>query len=160
MKIVATFVFASSQGQCTHSAQTKIPKIVATFVYASSQGQRTHSAWTNKKSAVIFPEEHGYIAGRARLYSRKCAVIFCNENNGHLRFCLQPRAAHVLRSDQNRRNGLSCDSCQGKEVESQSYVLLCSAYDKLRDGLDLTKQDDLIRYYREMLAYRDRKDSK
>ena len=23
-----------------------IPKIVATFVYASSQGQRTHSTWT------------------------------------------------------------------------------------------------------------------
>ena len=66
----------------------------------------------------------------------------------------------------NRRNGLYCDSCQGKEVESQSHVLLCPAYDKFRDGLDLTKQDDLIRYYREVLAYkevlayRDRKDSK
>ena len=46
-KIVATFVYASSQGQRTHSARTKIPKIVATFVYASSQGQRTHSARTN-----------------------------------------------------------------------------------------------------------------
>jgi hypothetical protein len=47
---VATFVYASSQGQRTHSARTKkrkIPKIVATFVYASSQGQRTHSARTN-----------------------------------------------------------------------------------------------------------------
>ena len=27
----------------------KIPKIVATFVYASSQGQRTHSVRTNNK---------------------------------------------------------------------------------------------------------------
>ena len=45
-------------------------------------------------------------------------------------------------------------------MESQSCVLLGSAYDKLRDGLDLTKQDDLIRYYREVLAYKDRKDSK
>jgi hypothetical protein len=27
----------------------KTPKIVATFVYASSQGQRTHSAQTKKK---------------------------------------------------------------------------------------------------------------
>ena len=44
--IVATFVYASSQGQCTHSAWTKIPKIVATFVHASSQGQHTHSART------------------------------------------------------------------------------------------------------------------
>ena len=46
-KIVATFVYASSQGQRTHSARTKIPQIVATFVDASSQGQRTHSARTN-----------------------------------------------------------------------------------------------------------------
>ena len=30
-----------------HSAWTKILKIVATFVYASSQGQCTHSARTN-----------------------------------------------------------------------------------------------------------------
>ena len=58
----------------------------------------------------------------------------------------------------NRRNGLSCDSCQSQEVESLSHVLLCSAYDKVRDGLELTKQDDLIRYYREVLAYRDRKE--
>ena len=27
--------------------ETNVPKIVATFVYASSQGQRTHSARTN-----------------------------------------------------------------------------------------------------------------
>ena len=46
MKIVATYVSASSQGQRKHSARTKIPKIVATFVYARSQGQRTHSART------------------------------------------------------------------------------------------------------------------
>ena len=46
-KIVAAYVYASSQGQSTHSARTKIPKIVATYVYASSQGQRTHSAQTN-----------------------------------------------------------------------------------------------------------------
>ena len=59
-----------------------------------------------------------------------------------------------------RRNGLSCDSCQSQEVESQSHVLRCPAYDKLRVGLDLTKQDDLIRYYREVLAHRDKKGTK
>ena len=40
---MATYVYASSQGQRTHSARTKI---VATYVYASSQGQRTHFAQT------------------------------------------------------------------------------------------------------------------
>ena len=31
--IVATYVYASSQGQRTHSARTKMPFIVATYVY-------------------------------------------------------------------------------------------------------------------------------
>jgi hypothetical protein len=54
------------------------------------------------KSTVIFPEERGYIPGRARLY-------FCYENNDHLHFCLQPRAAHTLHSDQN-----SLCQCKGR----------------------------------------------
>jgi hypothetical protein len=73
IKVVATYVSASSQGQRTHSARTNmflpaakgsartalgpIPKIVATFIYASSQRQRTHSAWTNldkPKELVIY----------------------------------------------------------------------------------------------------------
>jgi hypothetical protein len=32
--------------------EKKMPLIVATYVYASSQGQRTHSARTNKKKKV------------------------------------------------------------------------------------------------------------
>ena len=44
--IVATYVYASSQGQRTHSARTKITFVVATYVYATSQVQRTHSART------------------------------------------------------------------------------------------------------------------
>ena len=50
--IVANYVYASSQGQRTHSARTKMPFVVATYVYASSQGQRTHSARTNKTFEV------------------------------------------------------------------------------------------------------------
>ena len=58
----------------------------------------------------------------------------------------------------NGRNGIYCDSCHSQEVESQSHVLFCLAYVKLRNGLDLTKQDDLIIYYREVLVFRDRKE--
>jgi hypothetical protein len=58
--IVATYVYASSQGQRTHSALTKMPFIVATYVYASSQGQRTHSArtkslYTGTKTSMLTP---------------------------------------------------------------------------------------------------------
>ena len=60
-----------------------------------------NSGGKKKKSAVILPEERGYIAGRARLNSRKSAIIFWligvilnNANNsGHLRLWQQPRAA-------------------------------------------------------------------
>ena len=65
--VVATYVYASSQGQRTHSARTKI---VATYVYASSQGQRTHSARTKiqpitlmlKKIQVYSPKGSNFIA--------------------------------------------------------------------------------------------------
>jgi hypothetical protein len=46
-------------------------------------------------------EERGYIPGRARLYGGRAWLYFCNENSGHLRFCLQPMAEHAFRSDQN-----------------------------------------------------------
>jgi hypothetical protein len=37
----------AAKGSARTPLGPKIPKIVATFVYASSQGQRTHSARTN-----------------------------------------------------------------------------------------------------------------
>jgi hypothetical protein len=40
-------VVFNSGGNKKKKKKKKIPKIVATFVYASSQGQRTHSAQTN-----------------------------------------------------------------------------------------------------------------
>jgi hypothetical protein len=40
-------VVLNSGGNNNKKRKKKIPKIVATFVYASSQGQRTHSARTN-----------------------------------------------------------------------------------------------------------------
>jgi hypothetical protein len=42
-----TSVVLNSGGKNNPKKKEKIPKIVATFVYASSKGQRTHSARTN-----------------------------------------------------------------------------------------------------------------
>ena len=56
----------------------------------------------------------------------------------------------------NKPNGLFCDYCQKTEVESQIHVLSCTAYKKLREGLDLSKHEDMINYYREVMAYRDK----
>ena len=58
-----------------------------------------------------------------------------------------------------RTNGLKCDSCL-TQVETQAHVLVCPAYDKLREGLQLNNQDDLVKYYREVLMLRDKKGTK
>jgi hypothetical protein len=56
----------------------------------------------------------------------------------------------------NKPNGLKCDSCLA-QVETQAHVVVCPAYDKLREGLTLTNMDDLVKYYREVLLLRDKK---
>ena len=38
------------------------------------------------------------------------------------------------------------DSCQNDKLETQIHVLICEGYDKLREGLNLAKQDDIIKY--------------
>jgi hypothetical protein len=45
-------VVVKKQEKKRKQEKKNIPKIVATFVYASSQGQRTHSARTNSVSAM------------------------------------------------------------------------------------------------------------
>ena len=54
----------------------------------------------------------------------------------------------------NRKNGLSCESCNTGLIESQSHVLICTAYDKLREGLNLNQNNDIVKYYREVLLLR------
>ena len=56
----------------------------------------------------------------------------------------------------NATNGLKCDFCL-TQVESQSHVLVCPAYDRLMEGITLTSMDDLVKYYREVLIMRDNK---
>ena len=45
-------------------------------------------------------------------------------NSGHIRFCLQPRAAHALRSDQHSREVLE-DEVESYDVEKVKTSLLC-----------------------------------
>ena len=53
-----------------------IPKIVVTFVYASSQGQRTHSVWTNNLCSYIWCVKTCWTKGTARTpLGPKCSSI-------------------------------------------------------------------------------------
>jgi hypothetical protein len=46
----------------------------------------------------------------------------------------------------------SCSGCS--LVDSQEHLLWCDSYAHLREGLDLAKDDDLVRYYRKFLRIR------
>ena len=39
-------------------------------------------------------------------------------------------------------------------MESQIHVLYSTVYTELREVLNLTKQEDIVKYYREVLAFR------
>ena len=42
-----------------------------------------------------------------------------------------------------------CDGCQ-KTVETQTHVIFCPAYTKLREGRDIQSDKDLVNYFREV----------
>ena len=55
------------------------------------------------------------------------------------------------------RDNLSCEACSSGDVESQSHVLRCTAYDGIREGLDLNKDKDLVTFFREIIKIRMKK---
>ena len=54
----------------------------------------------------------------------------------------------------NKKGGLICNQCENDKLESLTHVLTCEGFDKER--LNLEKQDDLIKYYREVMVFRDK----
>ena len=55
-----------------------------------------------------------------------------------------------------KENGLTCEACSTGCEESQSHVLRCSAYEKFREGRNMSKLEDVVVYFREVLAHRDK----
>ena len=47
-----------------------------------------------------------------------------------------------------------CDSCQS-EVDTQTHVLYCPAYKKLREDKDLNSDQDLVKYLAQVLKIRE-----
>ena len=48
-----------------------------------------------------------------------------------------------------------CDSCE-KSIDTQSHILWCPAYQKLREGKSLDSDDDLIEYITKVMSIRDK----
>ena len=56
----------------------------------------------------------------------------------------------------NRYNGMSlnCPGCQ-ETYDSQSHAMVCTAYEDLRDGLDMAKDLDLVQFFKRVMERRD-----
>ena len=55
-----------------------------------------------------------------------------------------------------KENGLTCEACTTGCEESQSHILRCSAYEKFREGRNMSKLEDVVAYFRKVLAHRDK----
>ena len=48
-----------------------------------------------------------------------------------------------------------CDSCL-KEIETQSHILHCEAYKHLRKDKDITNDEDIVEYYKQVMEVRNK----
>ena len=47
----------------------------------------------------------------------------------------------------------NCDACK-QASDSQCHALVCTAYDDLREGMDITKVVDLVNFFRNVMERR------
>ena len=55
----------------------------------------------------------------------------------------------------NEKSLWQCDSCM-TNIDTQSHVLWCPAYSKLREGLSMDNDQDILKYYHEVMVIRDK----
>ena len=53
-----------------------------------------------------------------------------------------------------------CKFCQEQKLLDQSHCLVCPAWEKLREGLDMKKIDDLVSFFRKMLSEMSKEEKK
>ena len=53
--------------------------------------------------------------------------------------------------------GVNCDACNMKVAESQVHVMACPGYENLRVGKDMMNDGDLVKYFREVLLIREKR---
>ena len=62
--------------------------------------------------------------------------------------------ANFKRKPAYRSDGWKCEGCR-EEVEANSHVLICRAYNELRNGKDLKESEkDLVTYFKDVLKLR------
>ena len=55
-----------------------------------------------------------------------------------------------------RKDNWLCEGCR-REVETNSHVMSCQAYEDIRQGLDLGNDKDLVKFFKEVMRIRMKK---
>ena len=92
-------------------------------------------------------------------FEMKDYVKFMKMNDGRLRFQIRSKMvkniAFNYSSDPKFSSQLwHCTHCD--HMDSQSHVLTCESYKFLREGKDLNSDLDLVKYFRDVLALREK----
>ena len=80
-------------------------------------------------------------------------------SDSRLIFRLRTEMVDVRDNMRNKYKGSSvhCDACNMEEPESQVHVMACPGYEDLRAGKDMSKDGDLVSYFREVLLLREKR---
>ena len=60
--------------------------------------------------------------------------------------------------DKYRRTGgeaaLLCEDCYMEEIQTQAHCLICTEWEDIRRGLDLSRMEDLVHFFQQLLKRR------
>ena len=62
--------------------------------------------------------------------------------------------------NRNKGNNVYCEACDSNTAESQLHVMACPGYAELRAGKDMSKDKDLVDYFREVMLLREKRKCK
>ena len=90
-------------------------------------------------------------------YEEKPYLSQMNIHDARINFSIRSRMfnckMNFLNHPKNKAENWRCDSCQTC-VDSQSHILYCSSYKQLREGKSLSSDQDIVTYFKEVLAIR------
>ena len=90
-------------------------------------------------------------------YGKKAYLTEMSFHNARINFSIRARMFDCKMNSMNNpayKNDLwRCDSCESC-IDSQSHILYCPAYKKLREGKNLSSDEDIVTYFKEVMQIR------
>ena len=95
---------------------------------------------------------------KAENFERKDYISKLNMSEARTKFAIRTKMTKSVKlnykNDPVNKNSLwKCEDCS--YVDSQEHILWCQAYEQFRTNKDLSDDKDLVRYFQQVLQYRD-----